>query len=462
MALLRNTTSRLVALHLLLMAGATVLSLGFVLWSTERVISAEVQGVVEAEATGLLDTYRTGGIFQLARAIDRRVRDAAARDVVYLLADTRGQRLSGNLSAWPPTVTPGGGWTRLEVFRTDRERPARLVALSLQLGGGERLLIGRDDRATAAFRTSLTEGLVAALLAMAAVSALTAWLILRVIRRRIDDVAGTAAQIMRGDMGGRVPVRGTDAFDTLAVTLNTMLGRIELLVTELRAVTDSLAHDLRTPLTRLSHRLSELREESHRPEALAALTAAEGEVARLLRMLGALLAIARLEAGVAGEPPAPVDAAALLADLADLFQPSADEAGVTIAVSTPGAPPPLAGHRQFLAQALTNLLENALRYAPAGSVVSLALAAAPDGIHLTVADRGPGIPAADRARAVERFVTLDPSRAGSGGGLGLSLVDAVARLHHGRLDLADNAPGLRATLVLPPGGLRALGSVTDP
>jgi signal transduction histidine kinase len=259
---------------------------------------------------------------------------------------------------------------------------------------------------------------------------------------------------MSGDLHRRLAVTGSgDEFDSLADSLNAMLARIEALMTGLKEVSDNIAHDLKTPLTRLRTRLETVLGAPTEPAAMrAAVEATIQEADQLIAVFDALLRIARVEAGATGEGRAIVDAAALAAEVGELYQPVVEETGGTLDVRAAG-PLPVTVNRALVAQALTNLIDNALKYgAPTdGGAPALTLTARGDGrdVFLTVADRGPGIPAADRGRAVERFVRLDASRSRPGSGLGLSLVQAVAKLHGGRLELSDARPGLAATLALP-------------
>lgn len=445
--MLRNATMRLIAAHLLLVAVSTALVLGFLYWRIGGVIDEEQRAVVEAEIRGLADDYQRGGSTALARAISQRLDNPTERDAVYLLADAQGRGLAGNLAQWPPTLAPDSGWATLELYRKDRRKPTEISALALRLPQNEMLLVGRDVEARSAFDSTLARALLWALAAITALSLATGWLLSRLVSGRIAEIDGAARAIMAGALDRRVALRGTaDEFDRLAGTLNAMLDRIERLVRDLRTVTDSLAHDLRSPLGRLVRHLEAaaddgvgLEEQKSRIEQ--ALREAEG----VLATATALLDISRIDAGIGAEQFAPVDLGRLATDVAELYEAAAEEKGVTIACdAAPGLV--VTGHDQLLALALSNLVENALKHAPPGSVITVAATRDEGDPALLVADCGPGIPAADRERALGRFVRLDPSRGTQGAGLGLALVAAVARMHEAGIDLADNAPGLRARL----------------
>jgi hypothetical protein len=444
--ILRNATSRLIAVHLVVVAVSTALVLAFVYWSTRSVIDAEVREVVEAEIRGLADEYRRLGVAGLAVAIDRRLQAPGERDDIYLLADQDGRRIAGNLANWPSGVTPGAGWVQLNLRRIDTGVTVLVSAASFRLPGGESLLVGRDARARAAFDRTLVQALVWALGVTGILALATGWLLSRLVLSRIGDIAATAEEIVQGAMTQRVPLRGAgDEFDRLAGTLNRMLDRIETLVGDLRMVTDSVAHDLRSPLTRLRAYLEDSLDDSlGAAERRTRIERAIAEADGVLRAFTALLDIARAEAGMGRDQFEPVDLRRLASDMVDLYAPAAEEKGVTLAIA--GGPAEVTGHPQLLANAVANLVENAIRHAPADSTIRLEIAGTADGPELSVSDAGPGVPAGDRARILDRFVRLDGSRGTPGAGLGLSLVAAVARMHGARLSLGDNAPGLKATL----------------
>ena len=445
----RNATTRLVAIHLLLVAISTAGVLGYLFWSTNDLIDGEVREVVNAELAGLADDYQDLGVLGLARAIERRTDNKRERDAVYLLTDAIGRPLAGNLSGWPPTVEPGSGWVALELYRTDRTGSALIEAASIRLRDGERLLVGRDANARARFRQALTQAALQALAAAILLSVLTGWLLSRLVLRRISDIDRTANEIVSGNLSRRVPVRGSgDEFDRLSGTLNRMLGRIETLIEDLRMTTDSLAHDLRSPLMRLRSHITELSAtglDDKTREDLAARAVAEVE--HLLKIFSSLIQISRIEAGLGRDEFAPVDLNALVANAVDLYAPVAADRDIEL--RSTGAAEPIFGHEQLIALALSNLLENAIRHAPEGSAIIIGLNEAPDIVGLSVTDQGPGIPVPDRSRVLQRFVTLDPSRHGPASGLGLALAAAIAGLHDAAIDLDDNTPGLVATIRFP-------------
>jgi signal transduction histidine kinase len=280
----------------------------------------------------------------------------------------------------------------------------------------------------------------------------------RRVLRRVDAMTETTGRIMAGDFSGRLPIAGTgDELDRLGEHLNAMLERIEALMQGLKDVSDNIAHDLKTPLTRLRNRCEQALRASDRDAGYrATLEATIDESDALIRTFDALLMIARAESGQARENMSDFDAGEIARDVAELYEPLADDKGLTLAVDV-GAAAPIHGNRELVSQALANLVDNAIKYVGsrpqaingAQSEILVKVRNDSDKILLTVSDHGPGIPASDRGRAVERFVRLEQSRTAPGSGLGLSLASAVARLHGGELRLEDNHPGLNAVIALP-------------
>jgi signal transduction histidine kinase len=287
----------------------------------------------------------------------------------------------------------------------------------------------------------------------------------RRVLSRIDAMTGTAQTIMAGDLSGRLPVAGSgDELDRLANNVNAMLDRIVALMRGLTEVSDNIAHDLKTPLTRLRNRCEQaLRNSKGEKDYRAALESTIEESDGLIRTFDALLMIARAEAGHARDDMTEFDAAEIARDVSELYEPLAEEKGLALKVDA-AAPAPVRGNRELVSQALANLVDNAIKYAGSngklnGEPTDILVRAGNDGerIKLTVEDHGPGIPEADRDRVVERFVRLDQSRSEPGLGLGLSLASAVARLHGGELKLEDNHPGLKSTIDLPRAGPTGAG-----
>lgn len=444
----RNARTRLILASVLLNLSVAALLLGIVYFSVNSIIETETQSVVEAELEGLADSYRRNGVPGLAAAIERRISSSDRRDSIYLLADARGQAIAGNLGAWPPTVQPGGGWVELELIRTDTEKTVPVSAASLRLLGGERLLVGRDASARKLFDSALFRSGFWALMAAVALSIVTGWLLTRLIFGPLSNISRTAKTIVSGDLSQRIPLRGTeDELERLSTTLNEMLDRISDLVENLKLSTSSLSHDLRSPLTRLRARLEKLSQEIDGDSSQSqSVSAAMDEVDLLLKTFHNLTEIARAEAGLSQNDFDLVDLSTLITDAVDLYAPVAHAGKVELIVDS--EPVVLHGHRHLLMQALSNLLENALRFTPEGSVITVACSSTGGGAQLSVTDQGPGLPEAFLSEAAKPFTTQESSRSDGGTGLGLALVSAVARLHGGDISLQNQATGLRVELRL--------------
>lgn len=425
---------------------ATVLALVYV--TANRSIESETRSVVSAELTGLADEYERRGLIGLITAIERRLPSAPERDALYLLTDRFGNKLAGNLKQWPEDITAGSGWVDLEVRRADNDELVPVSAASIRLPGGERLIVGRDAVARQQFDRVLLRSVALALGIALLLSLLTGWLFTRLVFSRLSDIASTAENIVSGDLSRRMPIRGTgDEFDQVAGTLNTMLDRIEELISNLRTTSNSIAHDLRSPLSRLKQRVEALSDPNKSDlDREIDIARATTEVDHVLRVLGQLTEISRAEAGLGREQFEDVDLHQLVADVVDLYEPVAADQNVRLEVS--GQAKPIQGHRPLLSQALSNLLDNALRYAPENSTITVTLAEDIACTRVSVRDEGPGVPEQDLPRLQQPFVTLDPARTERNAGLGLALVAAISRMHGGALKARNCDPGLETTLKL--------------
>jgi signal transduction histidine kinase len=462
--LFRTTTFKLTLVYLTVFALFAAFLLGYFAFNTRRLITEQITDTVNAEITGLSEQYRLGGIRRLVIVVDTRARRPGSS--LYLVTTFAGEALAGNVTALAPGILDSPGWTETVYRRLDEtetaEHPDHTALVQVfQLPGGFRLLVGRDlDERERLYHIVLSAGRwsVALVIVLGLVGGL---FVTRRVLRRVDAMTETARTIMAGDLGGRLPVAGTgDELDRLAENLNVMLERIEALMHGLKEVSDNIAHDLKTPLTRLRNRCEEaLRTAKSEGEYRAALEGTIEDSEGLIRTFNALLMIARAESGQARDDMSEFDAAEIAHDIGELYEPLAEQKGIALKVEA-DAPAKVKGNRELVSQALANLVDNAIKYteprerAVNGVTPEIVVRALNEGdrILLTVADSGPGIPEADRARVVERFVRLEQSRSQPGSGLGLSLASAVARLHGGELTLADNQPGLKSVIALPRGG----------
>lgn len=446
---LKSTTARIAVAFFLAQAVSVGAALLFMNGLTRTVIDRGAQDYALELREDISDSFRSRGIDEASTAVGQRLEAFARRDAVIALAEPDGTLVAGNLARWPDGIGRTASWRTLRLRRAGVGDSELMGIMVTELPEGYRLLTGQvmedEDRLTqaseVAFLSALGAGLVLALIASFAFA--------RAIARRIAQIAATAETVATGDLSQRVAHDGSgDAFDRLGEAINAMLVRIEALVTELRLVTDALAHDLRSPVSRLKATIERALQGTRDATALEALGSAADEADGLLRMLTTALQISRAEAGLGADQFTNFDLTTMVADLAEVYGPLAEEQGFTIETAMP-ATAMVRAHRELLGQALANLIDNALKYAVGGSHIRLALAAANGQVRMTVSDDGPGIAPNRQKEALRRFGRLDPARQAGGAGLGLSLVATIAHLHGGTLVLEDAQPGLRVVMDLP-------------
>jgi len=458
--LLRTTAFQLTLVYLAVFVLFAASLLGYFALNTRRLITDQITSTVTGEINGLSEQYTQGGIRRLVIVVDLRSRRPGSS--LYLVTTPTGEGLAGNIGSLEPGVLDHPGWLETSYRRLDAPEGSdhRALVEVVQLPGGFHLMVGRDLEERERLFGIIANAGQWSLALVIVLGLIGGFFVSRRVLKRVDAMTDTAQTIMAGDLAGRLPVSGTgDELDRLALHLNAMLERIEALMGGLKEVSDNIAHDLKTPLTRLRNRCEQALRDAHGDgEYRAALEATIVESDELIRTFDALLMIARAESGQARDNMIEFDAAEIARDVGELYEPLADEKGIALTVDAPLAAP-VRGNRELVSQALANLVDNAIKYAgpdakqngvPAEIVVKAGNEA--ERITLSVADRGPGIPDADRGRVVERFVRLEQSRSEPGSGLGLSLASAVARLHGGELKLEDNQPGLRSTIALPRAG----------
>ena len=426
--------------------------LGLIYWQTVIYATHQTDETIDAEITGLAEQYRQRGLAGLVAVINERSNPERGSSMLYLLTDQRQNPLAGNLSRWPDLEVQKDGWMRFHLNADgQRDGPHVAQATSFVLAGGVQLLVGRDLAENVAFRNRIVAALVSSGALMLVLGLVGGIVLSRRALARIETINRTGDLIMAGEFDRRIPLKGSgDEFDRLAQNLNAMLDQIERLMAGMRQVTDNIAHDLRSPLGRLRSRIEmALIEEPSTERYREVLQQTIGEADQLLATFTALLDIAEAEAGSPRAQLAPLDLAAFARDLADLYEPVAEEKGLSLTLDAGRAPVEVRGDRHMLSRAIANLVENALKYTAAGGAVRVAVATDGTMARLTVADDGPGIPAEERERVFDRFYRLEASRTTEGNGLGLSLARAVVRLHGGTITLEDNGPGLRAVVALP-------------
>jgi len=455
-ALLGMTAVRLSLIYTLVFALFAVALITYTTVNTTRLLRQQTQQTVNEEILELSAIYRAGSMSTLIRVIEARSRAPGAS--LYLIADASGRIIAGNVREIEPGILGKNGWTRdpfpYEGYGHDDKFLHYAIARVFDLPGGLRALIGRDLGEPDRFRSIARRSLILALAIMVLLGILTWVFVGRRALKRIDSVSQSSKRIMAGDLLERLPLSGSgDEFDRLSANLNQLLGRISKLDEGLKQVSDNIAHDLKTPLSRLRNKAEHtLATDPTKQAYRKAMEEIIAESDTLIRTFNALLRIARVEAGSKTGDFTSFDLASVLFDVHELYEPLAEDANVEFEIAA--APSVMVhGNRELLGQAIANLVDNALKYAVEGNEktpkVWLEISIENEQAHVRVTDNGSGIPQADRERVKQRFVRLDKSRTKPGTGLGLSLVDAVARLHEGSLILGDNKPGLVADIVIP-------------
>ena len=443
----RSTSTRLaLAIGCLFLLSYLLLGAGLY-YAVSRIFVQDLHEVIRLDSADLVEQYRESGTAALATEISARTAAPDDDNAVYELIAPDGRLLAGQFASLPEAARNGSGWVEFDERNDDGL--LRVVAKIQLLHDGSRLLTGRRSRNQARFEALVRRTSLYALLAAAGLGGLIGWITARWVARRLESTYAITRRVGAGELALRIPADDSDdAFDRLAKRINAMLDRIQELLDGVRHATDHIAHDLRTPLTRLRNRLEDMRTEHVRPEQFAAeLDAATAETDQLLATFSALLRLTRIEAQTVGPDDPELEMQLLVLDAAELYAPIAAERGITLDAQT--VPCTLRGDTDQLFQLVANLLDNAFKYATLGTRVSLHLYDDGDAVFLLVGDHGEGIPQADRERVFDRFVRLEVHRGSLGSGLGLSLVRAIAHRHGGTVTLEDNSPGLRVRVRLP-------------
>jgi signal transduction histidine kinase len=405
--------------------------------------------ILQVDSMRLAEVFRRDGADGVRSFIDARVRMQIAGERILLLTDSSLHPLSGNLPAWPSDLPTVPGNYKVNIELGDHGVQTALVHVATL--GSYNLLVGRDNALFAPLQTRFWYGLAAALAVLSIAGLLIGLITRRALMSRIHSIRQTVSAIIHGDLKHRLPTHlKDDELNTLSLTINGMLEQIELLVHGVRNVSNSIAHDLRTPLAELRSRLEELT--LIRPPAEQAYAEIDGAVAdvdRVIRIFDALLRLAEIDAGMRRSGFVPLDVADLASNAVEFYAPAAELKNINLNFRSDG-PLSISGDPVLLAQALSNLIDNALKYAPVNGAIEVAVLTRADGsAEISVADNGPGIADAEKGKVMERFYRSDASRGTPGVGLGLSLVQAVAKLHGSPLELSDRNPGLRVALIIP-------------
>lgn len=443
------TSLRIALLAGLLALLSNLAVIGFIYIRTHDEAVATLHRQVAEQSKVLTDVYQSGGKAALDEAIDDTLTYADPQTAIALI-DADGHELKGNLAAAPSIQSLQEGYRSAVIRLRGQPSPHQAQIIVSRLGGRHWLVSGRLVGEDLAFRVTLERSLLLALAVAGLLGLFCGVILAHYVSLRIGNIAKVANRISARDLSQRVPVSGAgDSFDRLGMQINAMLDRIGTLMEELRLLTDTLAHDLRSPVSRLrtaAHAAAESSDPAEQEELLASVVR---NADALIRILTTVLEISRSEALTGRKQFAWFDVGELASELAEMYDPLADERGASLKFDRPQRPVPLFGHRQLLAQALSNLLENAIRYGSDGREIEVRVRPGQRQIRIEVGDHGPGIPLDRRQEALRRFGRLDSSRSDEGAGLGLALAQSIAHLHEGELLLDDNSPGLLATFRLP-------------
>jgi signal transduction histidine kinase len=445
--MIKSASLKLAAVYGLLFAVSAYALVLWLWWTTTALLDQQVEAAIHADAQGLSEVWQSGGVPALILTLQERQAENVDDDAIYFLGDALQRHLEGNLDFWPRKVLEPYTFYDLPLSRAGVKTVAEVYREDLP--GGFVLLVGRDVKGRAQLKRLLSGTLVSSAVLVAGLAAIGALVMRNLFRRMVADVSQTAAAIARGELGRRVRRSGRgDEFDAMAEAINNMLERIARLMDGVRQVSNSIAHDLRTPIARARARLEDAATHARsEAELRAAVERAMADLDGVTSVFQALMRIAEVEAGSRRSAFAEIDLSPLLADLAELYGALAEDNGLVLKLHVPDTLE-IFGDRDLIQQAVANLLDNAIKFSPHGGEVTLAAEPAPRQVVITVSDQGMGIPEEDRARAVERFFRGETARNTPGSGLGLALVQAVATLHDGSLVLEDARPGVRAVLRL--------------
>ncbi len=452
--LFHSYTSRLALLYALIFSASTLFLFSFFYLFTASYMTQQVDKTIQAEIQGLVERYEKSGLAGMIALIDERVNRQQAQatgDSIYLLTTYTLRPLVGNINRWPKNITATGDLIEFELVINQETNETHLArAKTFRLPGRYGLLVGRNINQLTVAKHRIIQALAWGLAIMLLLAFAGGVVLSRRTVRKIERINQTARSIMSGDLSRRVPLTGNnDDFDQVAENLNRMLDRIQHLMEDIRRVSDSIAHDLRTPLARLRQHLEEARrEEAPNSRSARRLESSIKEADSLLSTFNALLRIARIEAGQINFGSSEIDFHALLEDIVEFYEPLVEEKQQRLeATLEPGIQS--LGDRDLMFQAVANIIENAIKYTPQRGSIRISLIRLNTEAVITIADNGPGIPEAQRENVFRRFYRLDQSRSSSGNGLGLSMVSAIVAMHNGRIELQDNHPGLKTILKLP-------------
>lgn len=447
----RSTIARVTMTFIVILICSLMLMGGFVYWSTVGLMDRQTSALIETDIEGLAEVYQRGGLRGLVGTIESRIERDPKRSSIYLVTDHARVPVVGNISAWPEVAPDQAGWIEFGLTDSAAGNRTRARSRPFLLRGGVNLLVGRDIRNLLETRNLVRRSLLWGM-GLATLTGIAAGLFFsRRVGRRLETINRTSREVMQGNLERRVPILGNgDDLDELAGSLNAMLDEIQQLLIGIEHVSDNIAHDLRTPLSRLRNRLVELGGSIGDDEqAAAAVECCVAEVDELLATFNALLRIAKLEAAGPRKNLAVVEIDEVVRAALELYGPVAEERGILIQSRL--AAVTVRGERELLLQALCNILDNAIKFSPRGGRIDIDLQSDNVGVKLSVSDQGIGLAGADRARIFDRFYRGERARSTDGSGLGLSLVQAICKYHGAAISLRDTKPGLSVVIELPRG-----------
>jgi signal transduction histidine kinase len=449
LSVFRSTSVRLALGYAVLFVASSLLLVGLMWWRMAGYLDRKTAAVIRADTQAISDDFRFEGLPGVIEMINELRGEVADGNAVYLLADASLKPIAGNLGRWPSNLEVKPGWYELSLFADHRVRVVRIQEVAL--ANGFHLVVGRDIRDQAEVRALIVDGLSWAAVSALVLAVAGGVLVRRAVLRRVENINRTTSAIVHGDLARRLPTRGTtDELDQLSQTINSMLQQIEDLIEGIRNTSNSVAHDLRTPLAELRAQLEGMvLAGSSRETMLEGVQKALGDIDRVIGIFNALLRLTEIDSGVRRSGFRRVDLTNIATEVAELYGPLIEEKKAAFDVNV-GTGLVVNGDPHLLAQAVGNLVDNAVKYTPCHGAVCLRIERCNDSeIDIVVSDNGPGIPDADKPRVTQRFYRCGAGDQTAGTGLGLSLVEAVARLHEGQLKLSDNQPGLMASLKLP-------------
>jgi signal transduction histidine kinase len=458
-SLFRVTAVRLSIIYTVIFGLVAVGIVAYMTGATVNVLRVQYEESIDQELQGLERVYRQRGLRGLITTLERRAQSPGAN--LYVVTNRSGEIIAGNVPRLAPGVMRKTGWTRrpFKYYRygDNEDEDHRAIARIINVQRGLKILVGRDIGEHEGFRKVVARGFRIALGTMLALGLLTWFFVGRRALKRVDQVSKSSVRIMSGDRGERLPISGSgDEFDRLSENLNSMLDRINTLDDGLKQMSDNIAHDLKTPITRLRNKADEALALKGNSDAREdALLDIISDCDQIVKTFDALLMISRVESGSRVAKMDTVNLSAVLADVYELYEAVAEDDGMTLKLEGDlSTDANVKGNRELLSQAISNLIDNAMKYGEhddAGLEIELKLETTDNAYQVIIADNGIGISPEDRARVMDRFVRLEESRNKPGNGLGLSLVEAIVQMHQGSFELADNNPGLRAVLTLPKG-----------